>query len=86
MLERVALGVALGLAARMAGVELEVARYLLTCYPTPTRATGECGAYYRAKHAYPRQRFIDHYEIQRKSLRDIVNGARGNWGARHFSY
>ena len=68
-------GVALGLAARMAGVELEVARYLLTCYPTPTRATGECGAYYRAKHAYPRQRFIDHYEIQRKSLRDIAHVA-----------
>lgn len=68
-------GVALGHAARMAGVELEVARYLLTCYPTPTRATGECGAYYRAKHAYPRQRFIDDYQIQRRSLRDLAHDA-----------
>lgn len=68
-------GLALGQAAKLADVELEVARYLLTCYPTPTRVTGEYGAYYRAKHAYPRQRFIDQYEIQRKSLRDIAHDA-----------
>lgn len=68
-------GFSLGQSADLAGVELEVARYLLTCYPTPVLPDVECGAYYRAKRAYPRQRFIDHYQVQAMSLRDLAGEA-----------
>lgn len=68
-------GLPLGRAAKLVNLDLEVARYLLIRYPTPAQPTGECGAYYRARHAYPRQRFIDQYEIRGKSLRDIADDA-----------
>ncbi|MFV8161036.1 hypothetical protein ACNQVK_02685 [Mycobacterium sp. 134] len=66
-------GLTLGDAATQIGVELEVARYLLTRFPAPVEPNGEHGAYYRAKHAYPRSQFIDRYQTQGKSLRDMAN-------------
>lgn len=68
-------GLTLGYAAELAGIQLETARYLLTCYPAPALPNGESGAYYRARRAYPRHRFIGEYEAERKSLRDIANDA-----------
>lgn len=41
----------------------------------PTKVFGLPDEQVAAKHAYPRQRFIDHYETQRKSLRDIAHDA-----------
>lgn len=66
-------GLPLGRAAERAGIELEVARYLLSVYPCPALRDGDASAYFVAKEAFPRHRFIDHYTVEGRSLRDIAD-------------
>ncbi len=67
-------GLSLGHAAEAAGTDLETARYLLTCSPTP-QATVDLNAYRRVKTSYPREAFIERYEICRMSLAEIATEA-----------
>ncbi|GFG71486.1 TniQ family protein [Mycolicibacter senuensis] len=64
-------GLSLGHAAEAAGTDLETARYLLTCHPTPPVAT-DLAAYRRAKEAYPREVFLEQYAICGMSLAEIA--------------
>ncbi|WP_237570812.1 hypothetical protein [Mycolicibacterium lacusdiani] len=66
-------GLPLGRAAQRAGIEIEAARYLLSSYPCPALRDGDHGAYFLAKQAFPRHRFIDHYNVECRSLRDIAD-------------
>ncbi|MEB3020032.1 hypothetical protein [[Mycobacterium] crassicus] len=67
-------GLSLGHAADAADADLDTARYLLTCHPTPSGAT-DLNAYRRAKEAYPREAFIEHYELCGMSLAEIADQA-----------
>jgi transposase len=67
-------GLSLGHAAEHAGADLDTARYLLACYPTPF-ATTDLNAYRRAKEAYPREAFIERYELCGMSLAEIADQA-----------
>jgi TniQ/Bacterial regulatory helix-turn-helix protein, lysR family len=67
----------LGVAATLAGTSLDMVRYLLETYsvPWPTgsgAAAARIGAYRTAKEALPRERFVELYQRQRMSLRDIA--------------
>ncbi|KAA1430789.1 MULTISPECIES: TniQ family protein [Mycobacteriaceae] len=67
-------GLFLGHAAEDAGTDLDTARYLLTCHPTPSAAT-DLNAYRRAKEAYPREAFIEQYALCGLSLAEIADQA-----------
>lgn len=67
-------GLTLGRAAQDAGADLDTVRYLLACHPTPSAAT-DLNAYRRAKEAYPREAFIEQYELCGMSLAEIADQA-----------
>lgn len=67
-------GLTIGRAAEDAGADLDTVRYLLTCHPTPSAAT-DLNAYRRAKEAYPREAFIERYELCGMSLAEIADQA-----------
>lgn len=67
-------GLSLGYAAEAVGTDLDTARYLLSCHPTPSVAT-DLNAYRRAKEAYPREAFIERYELCGMSLAEIADQA-----------
>jgi transposase len=64
----------LGAAADRLGISLEAARYLLTAYPAPPveSASRSGGSYRAAKAALPRERLVELYQHQGKSLRDLA--------------
>jgi len=67
-------GLTLGHAAEDAGTDLDTARYVLTCHPTPPVAT-DLNAYRRAKEAYPREVFAEQYALCGMSLAEIADQA-----------